>query len=85
MGNILTEPESIIKEQKLNNLLKKLPQSKINELIEYAELLVSRVQELKIEPKLGDRFAGVWLDDRTAEEIIAEIQGSRVNILENWK
>jgi hypothetical protein len=78
--------------QKLNTLLEKLPQSKVQELLDFADFLVSRLQTQKKVQRLGDRFAGIWQDDRTAEEIIADIRNSRINTngreelrLESWK
>jgi len=65
--------------KRLNNSLEKLPQSKIQEVLDFVDFLLSRAQTPRKIQKLGDRFAGVWKDSRTAEEIIADIRNSRVN------
>jgi hypothetical protein len=68
--------------KKLSALLKKLPRAKAQEVLDFADFLASRIQTPKKTQRLGDRFAGVWKDDRTAEEIIADIRESRMNSME---
>jgi hypothetical protein len=65
--------------QKLNMLLEKLPSSKAQELLDFGDFLMSRLPTPRKTQKLGDRFAGVWKDARSVEEIIADIRNSRVN------
>lgn len=66
----------------LHALLEKLPANKVEELLDYGAFLLSRIQTKPSQQQqnLADRFAGVWLDDRTADEIIADIRNSRINI-----
>ena len=64
---------------RLEILLQKLPPNKVLEWLSFGDFLLWRSRSSTQKPKLGDRFAGVWLDDRTAEEIIADIRDSRVN------
>jgi len=64
----------------LHTLLEKLPANKIEELLDFGVFLLSRIQAQPKLPQLGDRFAGVWQDERTADEIIADIRNSRINI-----
>jgi hypothetical protein len=68
--------------KKLSALLKKLPRAKAQEVLDFADFLASRIQTPKRTQRLGDRFAGVWMDNRTAEEIIADIRESRMNTIE---
>ncbi len=68
--------------QKLNALLEKLPRDKVREVLDFADFLASRKSTSKKIERLGDRFAGVWMDDRTAEEIIADIKTSHLNSVE---
>lgn len=65
--------------QKLNALLEKLPSNKVQELLDFGDFLMARLPTRRKAQKLGDRFAGVWKDKRSAEEIIADIENSRVN------
>lgn len=66
--------------QQLQTLLEKLPADKVKELLAFGNFLLSRIQaQPKQQQNLGDRFAGVWQDERTAEEIVADIRNSRVN------
>lgn len=60
-------------------LLEQLPSSKVEELLDFADFLVSRLKTPRKVQRLGDRFAGVWKDERTAEEIIADIRNSRID------
>jgi len=66
----------------LNNSLEKLPQNKIQEVLDFVDFLLLRAQQPRKMQRLGDRFAGVWKDNRSAEEIIADIRNSRVNAAE---
>jgi mRNA-degrading endonuclease RelE of RelBE toxin-antitoxin system len=68
--------------KKLSALLKKLPRAKAQEVLDFADFLASRIQSPKKPQRLGDRFAGVWKGDRSAEEIIADIRESRMNTIE---
>lgn len=74
-----TKRKDMTTSTRLNTLLETLPASKVQELLDFGDFLVARHQAPRRVQKLGDRFAGVWKDDRTAEEIIAEIRNSRVN------
>ena len=74
--------KAITTSKRLNTVLEKLPAGKIQELLDFADFLVSRLQAPPKVQRLGDRFAGVWKDDRTAEEIIADIRNSRFDIIE---
>jgi hypothetical protein len=65
--------------KRLNVLLEKLPPNKAQELLDFGDFLMSRLQTSRKVQKLGDRFAGVWRDDRSAEEIITDIRNSRVD------
>lgn len=63
---------------RLSVLLRVLPENKAQELLDFGDFLLSRLpKRIPNSQKLGDQFAGVWKDDRTAEEIIAEIRNSR--------
>lgn len=62
---------------RLGALLRVLPESKAQELLDFGDFLLSRLPKLPNGQKLGDQFAGVWQDDRTADEIIADIRKSR--------
>jgi len=67
-----------IANQQLLALLEKLPANKVEELLDFGVFLLSRIQaQPKKQELLGDRFAGVWQDERTAEEIVADIRASR--------
>lgn len=74
-----TKSKATATSKRLNALLEKLPQSKVQEVLDFADFLLSRAHKTQRVEKLGDRFAGVWKDDRSAEEIIADIRNSRVN------
>ena len=74
-----TKTSATTASRKLSALLKKLPRAKAQEVLDFADFLASRIQAPKKTQRLGDRFAGAWKDDRTAEEIIADIRNSRVN------
>jgi len=64
---------------KLSALLRVLPENKAQELLDFGDFLLSRLPKRTPNGQgLGDQFAGVWQDDRTAEEIIADIRNSRV-------
>jgi len=60
--------------RRLNNSLEKLPQNKIQEVLDFVDFLLLRAQKPIKMQRLGDRFAGVWKDNRSAEEIIADIR-----------
>lgn len=81
MKNIKTKPKNKVMAttQKLNTLLEKLPSNKVQELLDFGDFLMARLPSSRKVQKLGDRFAGVWKDERSAEEIIADIRNSRVN------
>ena len=68
--------------RRLSNSLEKLPQNKIQEVLDFVDFLLLRAQKSIKMQRLGDRFAGAWKDNRTAEEIIADIRNSRVNTAE---
>ncbi len=61
-------------------LLEKLPANKIEELLDFGAFLLSRMQAQPKLQQLGDRFAGVWQDERSAEEIIAGIRSHRIEV-----
>lgn len=81
MKSVKTKPKNKVTAttQKLNTLLEKLPSNKAQELLDFGDFLMSRLPTPRKAQKLGDRFAGVWKDERSAEEIIADIRGSRGN------
>ncbi len=64
---------------RLDLLLQKLPPNKVLEWLDFGDFLLWRFRSPNKAPKLGDRFAGAWQDDRTADEIIADIRSSRVS------
>jgi len=74
-----TKRKAIATSTRLNTLLEKLPASKVQELLDFGDFLIARYQAPGKVQRLGDQFAGVWKDDRTAEEIIADIRNSRPN------
>lgn len=74
-----TKRKAMTTSTRLNTLLETLPASKIQELLDFGEFLVARYQTPRKVQRLGDRFAGVWKDDRSADEIIVDIRNSRIN------
>ncbi len=85
MSTISTMPQLHAPAQKIAALLEKLPPSKVQELLDFGDFLISRLPSSKQKEKLGDRFAGVWEDDRSAEEIINDIKNSRLDQVEREK
>jgi hypothetical protein len=69
-----TKRKTMTTSKRLNTLLKTLPASKVQELLDFGDFLVARYQVLRKVQRLGDRFAGMWKDDRSADEIIADIR-----------
>ena len=74
-----TKRKAMTTSTRLNTLLETLPASKVQELLDFGDFLVARYQAPQKVQRLGDRFAGVWKDDRSADEIIADIRNSRIN------
>ncbi len=68
--------------KKIIALLEKLPPNKVQEWLDFGDFLVSRFSSPREKGKLGDRFAGAWEDERSAEEIITDIRSSRMENVE---
>lgn len=64
----------------LHALLEKLPANKVEELLDFGNFLLSRIQAQPQQQNFADRFAGVWQDERTADEIVADIRGNLNNV-----
>jgi len=79
MSNATSVGELQVSAKKIVALLEKLPPSKVQELLDFGDFLFSRLPPSPKREKLGDRFAGVWEDERSAEEIIADINSNRID------